>query len=93
MMSIQDDAQRAANSVIEELARKGLDYSSKLKQIAEHFEEVVWDGNYDSTLIFGDGTPKLRFIQEKEYEQCMDEDEKPNVDPKIFDEGHYIWVG
>jgi hypothetical protein len=91
---ISTDAYHAADDVIDTLKRqRQVDYSTKRDEIARHFDDVVWHGNWVSHLRFENGTPSLNFYQEDEYDQHMDEDEKPDIDDVVYAAGHYITIG
>jgi len=77
-----------ADQVIKALLEEGLDYSSKREDIARLFDEQLYNGNWDCTTDFEDGTPDLRLIQEDEYDQHMDDDLKP--ESITFAAGHYV---
>lgn len=86
--AISEQAFKAADNLIVRIKNfNGLDYSSKREEIANEFDTVLWDGNYDTTLHF-DNIQSIRLIQEDEYDQHMDDDEKPNVDFLAGD--HYV---
>jgi hypothetical protein len=94
MNNITADGLAGADEVIKAMQRMGHDYSAHRDRIAlELFENGVWDGNYDSTIEFEDGLPALRLIQEDEYDQSMDEDEKPDWDDQIdLTRGGYLFL-
>lgn len=86
---IMESAREEADELIADILEKsGIDYSAKKEEIAKTFADYLWNANYDWTLTFNDGTPKIRFLQEDEYEQHMDDDEKPNYDFNSC--GYYI---
>lgn len=67
----------------------GNDYSGLKSEIALFFDNVMWQGNWDGTLAVDAELPNLRFIQEDEYDQHMDEcDDKPDYD--LYACGHYV---
>jgi hypothetical protein len=52
----------------------------------------LFQGNWDSTTDFEDGTPNLRIIQEDEYDQSMDEDEVEELKGRQLGySGYYIF--
>jgi len=77
-----------ADEVIKALLKEGLDYSAKREDIARLFDEQLYNGNWDCTTDFEDGTPDLRLIQEDEYDQHMDDEVKP--EPITYAAGHYV---
>lgn len=79
-----------ADDVIKALLEVGHDYTAKREQIARLFDEQLYDGNWDSSTDFGDGTPDLRLIQEDEYDQHMDDDDKPET--ITYAAGHYVML-
>jgi hypothetical protein len=79
-----------ADEVIKALQEHGLDYTHKRDDIAQLFEEYLYNGNWDCTTDFEDGTPDLRLIQEDEYDQHMDDDLKP--EPIVYAAGHYVML-
>ena len=89
---VSGDALIAADEIIGEMQKRGQDYSAYREQIAEElYDSGVWNGNWDSTAYFGDMEP-LRLIQEDEYDQSMDEDEKPDWDDMIAQvQGGYLF--
>ena len=82
-----------ADAVIATLKKSGIDYTEYRDQIALVWNEGIWEGNWDSTTEL-DGAKDLRMIQEDEYDQSMDEDEKPPFEEQIaYIGGCYIfWV-
>ena len=83
-----NDCMAEADEVIKALLEEGHDYTAKREEIARLFNEQLYDGNWDCTTDFGDGTPDLRLIQEDEYDQHMDDDLKP--ESITFAAGHYV---
>lgn len=77
-----------ADEVIRALLTQGYDYAHKRAEIAELFDMQLYNGNWDATTFFDDGTPELRFIQEDEYDQHMVE--QPEY--LVFAAGHYVIV-
>ncbi len=95
-MSYSEQAYQAADNIIEAMLEKeSVDYSPGRDEIARVFDEDLWHGNWDSSTIFDPdlGLEDLRFIQEDEYDQSMDEEEdKPESDEELgFWEGHYVF--
>lgn len=85
---VNEQAFHAADDLILRIKNfNGMDYSSKREEIANEFWTVLWDGNYDTTLYF-DNIQSIRLIQEDEYDQHMDDEEKPDVDFLAGD--HYV---
>jgi hypothetical protein len=72
------------------LAHGGKDYSAARQEIADLFDETLWNGNWDATTDFNPGLPNLRFIQEDEYDQHMD-DERPSKKMICYSCGHYVF--
>lgn len=86
---ISEDALREADNLILRIKEfNRLDYSSKRDEIAREFDEVLWDGEWDTTLQFVD-LPSIRLIQEDEYDQHMDDDEKLDFDLQVNE--HYVF--
>jgi hypothetical protein len=83
---------QSADDVIETLKQAGHDYSNNREEIAELFDEYLYNGNYDMTLEFSD-KPDSRFIQEDEFDQHMDDDEDvpKHEDQLCYAAGHYIF--
>lgn len=88
---ISQQALNAADAVIKNIRQHhiGHDYTRKRLEIANFFQKCLWRGHWDSTLDF-DNMPTLRFIQEDEYDQHMDDDQ-PEYD--LYSECHYIIIG
>lgn len=90
------EALTAADEVIDALKKHGLDYSAYRDTIAqEAFDEGLLEGNWDVTVTFDDPKLKdLRFIQEDEYDQHMDDD-APEHDDMVCYVGvipAYVWL-
>ena len=79
-----------ADEVIAALQKHGLDYTAKRDHIAQLFSEYLYNGNWDCTTDFEDGTLDLRLIQEDEYDQHMDNDDKPET--LTYAAGHYVML-
>ena len=79
-----------ADEVIKALLAEGHDYTDKRDDIARLFNEQLYEGNWDSSTDFEDGTPDLRLIQEDEYDQHMDDDDKPET--ITYAAGHYVML-
>jgi hypothetical protein len=63
-------------------------------EIARLFDETLWDGNYDAHTDFDEslGVDNLWLIQEDEYDQSMDDDDKPDFDTQFgYAAGHYVF--
>lgn len=88
MSAINTECLAEADQVIKALFEEGLDYSAKREDIARLFDEQLYNGNWDCTTDFGDGTQDLRLIQEDEYDQHMDDEIKP--ESITFAAGHYV---
>jgi hypothetical protein len=72
------------------LKHKHYDYTPHKLKIAKHYIDYLWCGNWDTTLYF-DNMPSIRFMQEDEYDQHMDE---PRPDYDFLSSGcHYIAIG
>ena len=94
-MSTDAESLTATDDLIEQLKDLGHgDYSAHRLSIATKlFEKGIWDGNYDSKIFFEDGLPGLRLIQEDEYDQSMDEEDKPDWDSMLCSvNGGYLWA-
>lgn len=97
MTTYTDDALKAADNVIGLLfAHRGMDYSSARNAIAEAFDEYLFEGTWDATVLASEGgrqLPDLRIIEENEYDQSMDEDEdRPENPVGMVSSGHYVFV-
>lgn len=88
-----EDSYKAADDTITRLKAVGLDYSLYREQIAQVYDEGIFEGNADcETEINVEGVRELRFIQEDEYDQHMDEDEeKPDWEDMLCDGYAYVW--
>lgn len=77
---MMQESYNAADELISALLAKGYDYSEYREQIArEAFDEGLFSGNWD-VLVSIDGEDDLRLINEDEYDQHMDEGDKPDFD-------------
>lgn len=90
------DSLDAAQEVIDALLEKGFDYSAHKIQIArELFDEGIFEGILSVYTKFED--PKLedlRAIQEDEYDQHMEDGEKPSWGSMVCHvhvAGAYVW--
>lgn len=87
-----EQAKSEADEIVKSLLAKGLDYSSRVGEIADMFDNILWRGDWTAVLEASEGCPALLFIQEDEYDQSMPDDEKPDWDTMLaFDGGHYIF--
>lgn len=83
------DQHDIADQIIKELRQKtGIDYSRGREQIADTINEEIWNGHWDAHVEFlpEHGNPEmrdLRIIEDNEYDQSMDEDEKPDWDSML----------
>ncbi|MNK40199.1 hypothetical protein D3C87_588420 [compost metagenome] len=94
MSDYMDESYSSADQVIKDLAAQGHDYSAHREEIARVFDEYLFNGNWDScTEIDLPDVQELRFIQEDEYDQHMDNDpDKPEWDDMLgYMAGHYVW--
>lgn len=92
-MSIMQEAYFHADQIIQLAKNAGKDYSAAREVIAQHFDDIVFNGNYDTYLdLEGFGLPTMRIMQEDEYDQSMPEDEKPDWDDINFDAGGYYII-
>lgn len=92
-MLIKEAARIFADALIQHMHKAhGMDYSSQRQFIEDWAAEDMWNGDWDVTINFDEGGPRdLRFIQEDEYEQHMDEDEdRPENDIGYVD-GYYVF--
>lgn len=79
-------AAEETQTLIDELKQKlGLDYSKGHAEIAE-LVNSQFNGNWDNSTNFDPalGLRDIRVIEENEYDQSMDEDEKPDWDDILF---------
>jgi hypothetical protein len=95
-MQIREASEQEATRVIETLEKAGYAHIEGLRknfaQLVEVFEEDLFQGNWDSTTDFEDGTPNLRIIQEDEFDQSMDEDEVEELEGRQLGySGYYIF--
>lgn len=83
-MTPSQDALNSADEIIEELELAGhTGYQVYRDRIArELYDEGLWQGNWDTSIHFDD-LQDLRLIEENEYDQSMDEDEKPEWEDMI----------
>lgn len=91
---IDSEAFGAADAVISALQKAGRpDYTAARKEIATLFHEVLWNGNWDAVIDnLPDSLPDLRFVQEDEYDQHMDDDpDRPDQNKAVFVKGHYVF--
>ena len=81
-----------ANLIIAELLKfSGIDYTPKLFKIAKNYDNYLMRGHWYNTVEFEDENfPNIRLIQEDEYDQHMDDDEKPDYD--LFVDGYYVII-
>jgi hypothetical protein len=84
-------AEQAADQVIADIkASGGPDYSAAREDIIKLFDETLWNGNWDATTDLDGGLRNLRFIQEDEFDQHMDDG--PEHEEQIcYTEGHYVF--
>lgn len=69
------EAYFAADEVLGELQKKGLDYSKHRQAIAEAYWNGLLEGNDEVTVSLTDsGLQDLRIIQEDHYDQHMADD-------------------
>lgn len=94
-MTYSEEAYKDADLVIFSAKHFGHDYSAGREEIARIFDEDLWNGNYDSSTDFetaGIDLPEIRFIQEDEYDQSMDEEDLPETEPNFYAAGHYVFL-
>tara|TARA_R110000851_G_C12650471_1_gene520123 strand:+ start:42 stop:338 length:297 start_codon:yes stop_codon:yes gene_type:complete len=96
MKTIYDESEHAATNVLKTLMDSAYTDIEGLRrnfgQLIELFEKELYNGDYDATTDFEDGTPNLRIIQEDEYDQSMDEDEVAELeDRQLGYSGFYIF--
>jgi len=86
------DTVRHADLIIADLlAHSGIDYSPKRRKIEQNYDNELMRGYWDSSISFEDEKyPDIRLIQEDEYDQHMDDDEKPDYD--LFVDGYYVII-
>lgn len=72
-------------------AENGTDYTPVRDELIAMFDDDLLNGNWDTTSDFGGALPDLRIIEENEYDQSMDEDEKPDWDSMIVNIGYYVF--
>ncbi len=81
-----------ADEVIAALLKCGHDYTAKRDEIATLFYDSLNNGDYDATTNFDDGVRNLRLIESGEYDQSMDDEEKPEFSSQLcYATGHYIF--
>jgi hypothetical protein len=90
MLTMDQDCLNCADDVIARLLKCGHDYTAKRDEIARLFYEDLYNGIWDSSTDFSDGTPDLRLIQEDEYDQHMDDEDKPEA--ITYAAGHYVML-
>lgn len=95
MPEYSGDAYTAADKVIKAVTDVSLiDHSAGRDEIARVFDEQLWNGNWISSTDFDPalGFKDLRFYQEDEFDQHLDEDETPDEDDFIaYIDGHYVY--
>ncbi|HET8688950.1 MAG TPA: hypothetical protein VFM18_20260 [Methanosarcina sp.] len=91
-MKLMQESIDAAQELIQQLKEFGSDYSKYELKIAEKmFENGILRGRWDTVVHFDD-KPSLRIINDDEYEQHMDDDEKPEWDDMICSHSYgYVW--
>ena len=68
------------------------EYQNKLQELSDLYDNGIYEGNWDVSTNFDDGTRDIRIIQEDEYEQHMDDsDEKPDDKDLIGYTGDYLF--
>jgi len=94
-MTIREQALDSADTFIQDVKEAvNLDYTKHREAIADLYEHGHWNGSYDvCTRLHDKKLPDLRFIQEDEYDQSMDEDEdRPEWDTMICStDNGYVW--
>jgi hypothetical protein len=96
MLTYEEEIAKSADQAIADLLASGnSDYTPHREAIIETFK-LLLNGNWDCTTdIDQDGAnalPDLRFIQEDEYDQSMDEDDKEALgDELTYTAGHYVF--
>lgn len=92
--TIDEEAEELAQRFVEEIkSSAGIDFTPHLAKIQEDIADYVFNGNWDHTIdVEDDNFPNIRVIEENEYDQSMDDDEKPSWDDVIDLGGHYIWL-
>lgn len=89
-----NEAAKLADQVIEAIKSKnGTDYTPVRDELTAMFDDDLLNGNWSTRSDFGvPGLPELRIIEENEYDQSMDEDEKPDWDSMVVDiSGYYVF--
>lgn len=89
-----NEALEFAQELIDEIKKHDAskDYSKYKKEIAEHIDSYVFNGNGDTTFDFPD-MDDFRLIQEDEYDQHMEEgnqDGELRPDYDFYVNGHYV---
>lgn len=79
------EAYSAADEILEELQKNGIDYSKHRQAIANSYWYGLLEGNDEVTVSLTDsGLQDLRIIQEDHYDQHMDDDEsRPDSDEML----------
>jgi hypothetical protein len=96
MPSYEEQVAESADTAIASLLASGCgDYTPHRAALIETFK-LLEEGNWDCTTdIDQDGAgalPDLRFIQEDEYDQHMDDGDKEELGEEIaFTNGHYVF--
>lgn len=87
-----DHIQTTDKVIADILAHGGKDYTPAKQNIADLFNDILWCGNWDATTELDPalGLPNLRFIQEDEYDQVMDNQGVPNQ--ICYTCGHYVFT-
>ena len=93
-MKVKDYADQLTQEIIDLLNDKeNLDYSSKFNAISKDIENYVLNGSWDHTIdLDDDNLPSIRIIQEDEYDQHMDDEEKPDWEELLQVDSYYLHV-
>lgn len=92
---VVEEAKRFATNVVEPMRVNGLDYTHHAQDIESWANENMWNGDWDLTISFDEGLPgpavrDLRFIEETEYDQHMEDEDKPEDEIGYVD-GYYVF--
>jgi hypothetical protein len=96
MLTYAEELDKSADAAIADLLQAGAgDYTPHRAAFVEMYK-LLLNGNWDCTTDIDQeaagGLPDLRFIQEDEYDQSMDDDDKEALGDEIcFTGGHYVF--
>jgi hypothetical protein len=90
--TIAEESMELAQTFVDHFKEK-FDFQPHIDTIAADIENYVFNGNWDHTIdVEVDGAPRIRVIEENEYDQHMDEDDEdtPKWDDIEYVGGYYV---